>query len=1033
MKTFNHTIFALFLACIAQVASAAQCEYEIVDEWNQGFKAEVSIINAGEPITDWQIAWQWNDDSTLNHGWNADYDCSGSVCTVTPPGWFSQIGTGETFKFGFIGNKSANPAEIVSLVSEICGNANGGNDSDVLWLLDETRSSVQYVSVKKEHTAENNTFLAPSEDQPALSGSISSDGKAVFAIDLNDVSTGIDIRNSRLLALLFETEFLPTAWFTTQVDVGALDDMVAGDTAFQQLAGDLVIHGVRQAITAQVIVAKLSNSQISVSTTQPILIDSKQFDMAGGIEALRLVAGLSTIGESVPVYFHLHYTASQNAGVAPVNLPAIPEAPSDLAGSFDVTNLQANLQWQDNSSNETLFLVRRKPADGNWQTVAELNEGATALIEALPDAGEFDYKTIAVNNGMPSQPSNVQRVTVTEGNQIVRGMQIYQNNCAGCHGVNGEGIGSNPSLNTERSVPAMIDYIRDFMPQGRPEDCDQTCSEDVAEYIQTLWVTEIACDTSLTPVSYGARQLKILTRFEYQNSVEDLVGIDYAVSEGLSADTQVGFFLNNTYAAIVPTSYSNYLLVAEEIAQWSAQRDFASVMSCTSYNQDCADAFVADVAPKFFRRPLEMDEIARYENMANGSHTGGDVKAGIQMALESLLSSPQFLYRHELGEANPSNAELDSGAFELTSYEMATFLAYTFIGSTPDDELLRAAANNELRTEAEIISQAQRLATGAKNVMGQFVGSWLGTQSLGEAAKDPGVWPGFDDLVPHMQNEINTTFAHIMLEPTEQFASLYNGDFTYLNATLAAHYNIDGVNGNEMQKTETQDRGGILASGAFMARWAEAEETSPILRSVRVRRRMLCQDQPDPPAGTFAAREQKLAELSDLLADPTTTNRLKYHRLTEDTPCTNCHLQYINPLGFGMEDFDSVGRIRTQDLNGNPIDASGELYAPVNYSEVNEMLSFAGAKGLGSVLAGLESAQACLPKQMFRYVMGVGHQEIDPANPEGTQLSDAEKSSYACEVDRLTDAMLNESPRAMLEKFGSLQAVRYRKAWVRGN
>jgi len=312
--------------------------------------------------------------------------------------------------------------------------------------------------------------------------------------------------------------------------------------------------------------------------------------------------------------------------------------------------------------------------------------------------------------------------------------------------------------------------------------------------------------------------------------------------------------------------------------------------------------------------------------------------------------------------------------------------------------------------------------------MGDFVGSWLGTAELEVAAKDSAAWPGFESLVPHMKKEINSVFSNVMLDPSEQFASLYSGGYTYLNETLAQHYGVSGVSGEAMQKTATSDRGGILANGAFMARWGEAVETSPILRSVRVRRRMLCQDQPDPPAGTFAAREEKLAELAELLQDPTTTNRVKYHKLTEDTPCTSCHEQYINPLGFGMEDFDTVGRVRSTDLNGNTIDAAGELYASLKYSDISDLASFQGTQGLGSVLSNLPSAQSCLPKQLFRYFTGVGHQEIDSANPDGPQLSEAEKSGYACEIDKLTDTLMNDSPRAMIERFGSLEAIRYRKA-----
>lgn len=89
--------------------------------------------------------------------------------------------------------------------------------------------------------------------------------------------------------------------------------------------------------------------------------------------------------------------------------------------------------------------------------------------------------------------------------------------------------------------------------------------------------------------------------------------------------------------------------------------------------------------------------------MAEGTYTQGDVQQGLQMALEGMLSAPQFVYRHELGEANPANPALAADTFELTSHEMATFLAYTFTGSTPDQTLLDAAARDELRTEAQIV------------------------------------------------------------------------------------------------------------------------------------------------------------------------------------------------------------------------------------------------------------------------------------------------------------------------------------------
>jgi len=132
-----------------------------------------------------------------------------------------------------------------------------------------------------------------------------------------------------------------------------------------------------------------------------------------------------------------------------------------------------------------------------------------------------------------------------------------------------------------------------------------------------------------------------------------------------------------------------------------------------------------------------------------------------------------------------------------------------------------------------------------------------------------------------------------------------------------------------------------------------------------------------------------------------------------------------------MEDFDTVGNPRSTDLRGNTIDAVGELFAPIDYNDRTRVEVFSGAKDLGRLVSTLSSAQSCLSEQMFRYVMGVGHENIDNSNPEAPDLAAAEREGYACEIENLTNAMINSSPRAMLESFSTLEAVRYRKAWPR--
>ncbi len=1043
-----------------QNALAATCSYSLLEEWNSGFKAEIAINNsASTPINNWSVSWEWADGSSYNNGWNADYTCTASSCTATGPSWAQSIAANQIYTFGLVGNKGTAGAPAATSVT-INGAACDGttpppppppNEPSVLWSLDAAQSNIQYVSTKNEHNSEVNKFTQGTDGSNALSGTIDSTGQAVLSIDLNDVDTGIAIRNERMRNFVFETNLLPTAYITVALDTNALSTMAAGSSARQTLNGDISLHGVSQAIEAEVLVTKTSATNISVATLKPILVDSKDFDFASGIEVLRTVANLAAIGEAVPVYFRLNYVANTSVDVTPIAIAERPAAPSVLAGSYNQTAGATGLTWQDNSTNETGFIVRRRSATAAWATVADVLQDVASYTDAIAEDGTYDYKVIALNGSIASAPSNVLNVVVSIDpnnppdpvDPVVSGRDIYTTQCIACHGASGEGVGSFPPVNIRRDIAQMSAYIAEFMPLGTPTQCDQKCADDVSAYIATFWDNNppdpdpnpggSACRAD-QPTTYGARQLKILTRSEYQRSVEDLIGIDFDAAAGLSEDDKIGLFANNTHSSIVSSSYSNFLLVAEQIAEWSAARDFAPALSCTTVDQGCANSLVNDLAPRIFRRPLTTDEAAAYQQIANGTSNGGDIKAGMTLALEAMLSAPQFLYRHELGEPNPDNPKLAADAFELTSYEMATFLAYTFTGSTPDQELLTAASNDLLRNDVEILQQAVRLAEAstAKEIMGNFVGSWLGTDSLDVAAKDPTSWPGFSALVPHMKNEIRENFASVMLDPQESFSSLYDANYSFINQTLANHYGIPGVVGNQMRRVATTDRGGILANGAFMARWGEAVESSPILRSVRVRRRMLCQDElPDPPAGTFAARDERLAQLSDILRDPTTTNRRKFHLLTEGQPCSACHLEYINPLGFGMEDFDTVGNIRSTDLKGNAIDAAGELFAPLDYNDRTQIEVFSGAKDLGRLISTLPSAQSCLSEQMFRYVMGVGHENIDTSNPEAPDLAPDERAGYACEIENLTNAMINTSPRSMLERFSTLEAVRYRKAWPR--
>jgi hypothetical protein len=271
-----------------------------------------------------------------------------------------------------------------------------------------------------------------------------------------------------------------------------------------------------------------------------------------------------------------------------------------------------------------------------------------------------------------------------------------------------------------------------------------------------------------------------------------------------------------------------------------------------------------------------------------------------------------------------------------------------------------------------------------------------------------------------------------MLNSSERFPAMYNADYTFLNQALAQFYGLSGPTGTTFTRVNTTERGGILVNGAYMARWAEDVESSPIRRAARLRKRMLCQNLPSPPAGTALAREDLAQQYRDELAAPTTTNRRKYEILTQGDPCYLCHQEWINPLGFGMEDYDAIGRKRSTDLRGNAINASGALHAPNLLSEKTVFTAFSGAEGLGDLMGQSAKARSCFSENMFRYVTGVGVDGVNPDSPNvGRRIVDVnERNGYRCEAQSV-NSMIGTSPRNMLENVGTLDAVRYRRAWPR--
>ncbi len=380
---------------------------------------------------------------------------------------------------------------------------------------------------------------------------------------------------------------------------------------------------------------------------------------------------------------------------------------------------------------------------------------------------------------------------------------------------------------------------------------------------------------------------------------------------------------------------------------------------------------------------------------------------------------------------------------------MSTNLSYTLTGPTPNAALMTAAANGSLNTAAGVRTQAAALLSSpnAKVLLSDLVNRWVGTDKVETLTKT--AISNFATLGADMKNELGKNFSAAMLDSTATFAAIYNPSYTHVNSRLATHYGIPFSGTQDADgfvKVTTADRGGILLSGAFMSRYASTTDSNMITRAVAIRRKLMCQDIPEPPSGVSLDREALFAQDKAFYEAPTTTQHMIFDRITAGTTCSNCHAEIINPLGGGLENFDTAGRVRTTDLKGNAIVAKGTFYSP--YPQLQFLndpdrvlykpeIQFDGAKDFARTIvehpqvSGL--AQTCMATQFLSYSSGINSIFlIDSDRNVGTKrISLDEETAYRCDISDLTNVLSTRGPRAMLEELPALETVMFRKEWAR--
>ena len=501
-------------------------------------------------------------------------------------------------------------------------------------------------------------------------------------------------------------------------------------------------------------------------------------------------------------------------------------------------------------------------------------------------------------------------------------------------------------------------------------------------------------DTACADNAPAPRLQRLLTRWEYDRTLRDLIGLP--MNSQLSANFPVearkeGYDNNARVNVITSRHVDEYLLAAQAAAEYAVAQHPELLYDCNPGTASCKAEFVSELGRRAFRRPLSNEERQRYEALFADELSGGSFDTGVETVVAAMLLSPNFLYRSEVGTESTQ-----AGLFVLSAWERASALSYLIWGSTPDDQLLDAAASGALNNAAGREAQASRLLADprAREQMAEFGRQWLGTDYFFGLFKDPDVYPRFNDQVREsMDTELVAFLNHVSFDSGDgSLLELLLADYVMVDGTLRQFYGLPGNTSDpnfSQQPVSGGIRGGVLGLGAVLASHAHATESSPIKRGVFVRERLLCHDLPDPPPDV---------DTTPPGLDPSLTTRERFAQHTDNENCASCH-KFIDGLGFGLERYDGVGDYRSTE-NGKTVDDSGELHGREGF-QANTIDSFFGGRQLAQLLADSDSAKRCAVVQHYRFARGYLEQGADDCSLDNLE------TAFRDDNLRLQDLLIN--------------------------
>ena len=464
-------------------------------------------------------------------------------------------------------------------------------------------------------------------------------------------------------------------------------------------------------------------------------------------------------------------------------------------------------------------------------------------------------------------------------------------------------------------------------------------------------------------VEAGPIALRRLTTDQYTRSVQDVLGDDITVPNRIDPDERRAGLIavGATFAGVTPSAFEKYEAAAVIIAAQALDADHRGALvpcepaSARGDDDACARRFIETVGRRLFRRTLEPQEIDQRVSVARESASAlGDFYQGLELALTSLLISPDFLFRVERSEPDPD----DPNRFRLTTDSVATRLSYLLWDTTPDDELLDAAESGALLEPDVLAGHVDRLfsspraETGLRSIFSDMYDFRQFDDGL--VNKDATLFPAYTQTVAADAKEqtLRTIVDHLV--NGGDYRELFTTQQTFLTRELGQLYRVPVVSAVGFEPASFPDeigRVGLLSHASVMALHAHPGRSSATLRGKFVREVLLCQDVPTPPADVdFSIVEDVNGELL------TARDRLEVHVVND--ACSGCH-NLMDPIGLAFENFDASGVFRETE-NGAIIDPSGEL----------DGVAYDGPIGAAEAIRDHPKLGPCFVQTLFKYTVG---------------------------------------------------------------